>query len=114
MQRRTLLAAPLAVLVPVGRSKPKSPRPARPRCRGILMLVYRPAHFKPTSWRDVPDGPFEVDCCLPPRSLAECRAVAKETNSAWLKTGAPLWLIVVATDGRLPKNATPATKGGVA
>lgn len=121
MRRRTLLVAPLAALLPAGKSKStagKLKRAPRPRCRGILMHVRLPAGYRPTSWRDVPPT-FEVIKLYRPEhsslgdcweSLGVCRYIAKRANKAWLRRGADRWLIVIATDGRLARQ----TKGGAA
>lgn len=118
MKRRTLLAAPLAAWLPVGKSdshdarvKPAPGNTMLPgvarRPRGVIMEVRPPKGWQPTSWRDVPDGAFEVQYTYGPRSLAECRAIAKSANKELMAKGSRLWFIVAATDGRLP----PRRKG---
>lgn len=110
MQRRSFMVATATVLLPAKPPKAKPKRRARRESRGILMRVSTPADFQPTSWRDVPNGAFAVERCYAPRSLGECRAIAKHVNKSCMRKGKGkrLWFVVAATDGRLPENVTPS------
>jgi hypothetical protein len=109
MQRRQFflvtsgaLTAPLAAHV----ARAKASRPARPRCRGTLLMLTPPAGWQPRSWRDVPPPPFAVVRTVAAAgggSLAACRVIAKAYNLRQIEAPAT-WLLVAATDGRLAEG----------
>jgi hypothetical protein len=107
MQRRSFMAA-VASAIPLS-SRPTDPWPSgnkrkSPRQRGFAAQIIMPKGWAPKSWRDVPKGAFTVDYVYDPAPLAKCRAIAKTFNLDSLKLGSRLWVIVIATDGRLAKG----------